>query len=140
MKSTRRLPAPGGPAQVQTTRKSNDQLSIIRVNDQTRSPVTAQTLTDQDQPLALGSILLPDGLLGSTQSVPSGLDDVLLDLLAGGLFEMSDLLVELEFSHVQRTETKLCETFLRCACVRSVDAVIHLGDQRFEIIDLGGRG
>lgn len=78
------------------TRESNDQLSIIRVNNQTRSPVSAQTLTDQDQPLALGSILLPDGLLGSAQSVLGGLDDVLLDLLAGGLFEMGDLLVELE--------------------------------------------
>jgi hypothetical protein len=64
---------------------------------------------------------------------------VLLDLLTGGLFEMGDLLVELELSQVQRTKMKLCETFSRCACARFVDAFIHLGDQRFEIIDLGGR-
>ena len=52
-------------------------------------------LTDEDQPLAFGRIGLANGLLGGTESIPSGLDDVLLDLLTGSLLEVGDLLVEL---------------------------------------------
>lgn len=68
----------------------------VRQLDLEANPLTSShEPTDQDQPLALGRVGLADSLLGGTERIPSGLDDVLLDLLASALLEMGNLLVEL---------------------------------------------
>jgi hypothetical protein len=60
--------------------------------------------TNKDQSLSFSRLI--HGLLSSSESLLGGLDDILLDSLASGMFQIGDLLVQLSFGMVEYRQTR----------------------------------